>query len=96
MFAISKAEANQKIEQKNKGKNLKYEYKVNTNVLIGKLKNSLVLALLETNPRKRSKMLNKIMEEISRNVVPIRLERHNPRKIGVRANKYYINRKRCL
>jgi len=65
MASIAKAEANYKIEQQNKEKNLKYEYKVNTNILIGKLKDSLVMMLLEDSKRKRSKMLAKIMEEIS-------------------------------
>lgn len=60
MVAIAKAEANQKIEQKNKGKNLKYEYKVNTNILIGKLKDSLILMLMEDSPWKRSRMLNNL------------------------------------
>lgn len=96
MIAIAKAEANQKIEKKNKGKNLKYEYKVNSNILIGRLKDSLVLMFLEDNERKRSKMLNKIMKEISRSVIPIRLGRSNPRNMNVKANKYAINQKRCL
>ena len=96
MVAIAKAEANQKIEQKNKGKNLKYEYKVNTNILIGKLKDSLVLVLLEEHPRKRSKMLAKIFKEISRNIVPIRPGRSYPRKKCVSSNKHPINQKSCL
>lgn len=95
MVAIAKAEANQKIEQRNEGKNLKHEYKVNTNILIGKLKDSLVLVLLEDSPRKRSKMLAKIMQEISRNTVPIRPGRNNQRKKGG-SNKHPINQKTCL
>jgi hypothetical protein len=96
MVSIAKLEANQKIEQKNEGKNLKYEYKVNANILIGKLKDSLVMALLEGNSRKRKKMLSKIMEEISRNTIPIRHGRSNLRKMGIRAIKYPQNQKRCL
>jgi len=96
MAAIAKAEANQKIEQKNKGKNLKYEYQVNTNILIGKLKDSLILMLMEDSPWKRSRMLNKIMKEITKNTVPIRPGRSNPRKEGVSANKYSINGKKGL
>lgn len=96
MASIAKAEANQKIVENNKGKNLKYEYKVNTNILIGKLKNSLVLMLLEENEKKRSKMLTKIIREISRNVIPIRPNRSNPRKDSIRKYKYPINQKNCL
>lgn len=39
MVALAKKHANQEIEKANEDKNLKYEYKVNTNVLVGKLKN---------------------------------------------------------
>lgn len=96
MVAIAKAEANEKIAHKNKDKNLKYEYKVNSNILIGKLRNNLVLVLLEQNLRKRAKMLNKIRKEIARSVIPIRPGRSNPREIRVSANKYPLNQKRCL
>ncbi len=80
----------------NQDKDLKYEYKVNTNILIGKLKDSLVLMLLEDNPDKRSAMLYRIMEEISKNMVPIRPGRSNLRRKGLRAIKYPVNQKRSL
>lgn len=96
MVAIAKTEANQKIKEKNKDKNLKYEYKVNTNILIGKLKDSLVAVFLEENPQKRATMLNKIKEEISKNTIPIRSGRSNKRKKKRNPNKYAINRKSGL
>jgi len=96
MVALAKRDANQVIEQKNEDKNLKYEYMVNTNILIGKLKDSMVLMLLEDNPEKRSKMYNLIIQEISRYTVPIRPGRSNIRKKGLKANKYPMNQKRCL
>jgi hypothetical protein len=96
MVALAKMDANAIIMEKNKDKNLKYEYKVNTNILIGKLKNSLVSMLLEHRPRKRSKILKKIMKEISRNIIPIRPGRKFERRMTVRANKYSLNKKRAL
>jgi hypothetical protein len=96
MVSLAKMDANAIIMKKNNDKDLKYEYKVNTNILIGKLKNSLVSMLLEQRPRKRSKILNKIMKEISRNIIPIRPERKFPRRMTVRANKYSLNKKRAL
>ena len=96
MVSLAKMDANAIIIEKNKDKTLKYEYKVNTNILIGKLKNSLVSMLLEERPRKRSKILNKIMKEISRNIIPIRPERHFARRMTVRANKNPLNKKRAL
>ena len=40
MVALAKNEANEEIAQKNEEKNLKYDYQVNTNILIGKLKDT--------------------------------------------------------
>lgn len=96
MVSLAKMDANAIVEEENNDKELKYKYKVNTNILIGKLKNSLVLMLLEKSPRKRSKILKKIMEEISRNVIPIRPGRSYVRRMTVRANKNPLNRKRSL
>lgn len=96
MVAIAKAETNEKVMQKNEGKDLKYEYKVNTNILIGKLKDSLVSALLQENPKKRKKMIDEIMQEIQKNTIPIRPGRSYERKMGLKANKYSLNKKRCL
>ncbi|WP_019415550.1 IS4 family transposase [Paenisporosarcina sp. TG20] len=96
MAALLKHEANENIAQKNKGKKLKYDYQVNTNILIGKLKNSLILMLLEGHPKKREAIFHRIMKEISRNKVPIRPGRSFPRNMGLKANKYSLNQKRCL
>jgi hypothetical protein len=96
MAALAKMDANAIIEEENKDKNLKYEYKVNTNILIGKLKNSLVSMLLEKSSRKRSKMLKEIMKEISDNIIPIRPGRSYKRRMTVRANKNPLNRKKAL
>ena len=96
MVALAKMDANAIINEKNKGKNLKYEYKVNTNILIGKLKNSLVSMLLEKSSRKRSKLLKIIMEEISRNIIPIRPGRSFVRRMTLRANKHPMNKKKAL
>ena len=96
MVALAKNEADEKIAENNQDKNLKYKYKVNTNILIGKLKDSLVLMLLEDNLEKRSAMLNRIMEQIPKNMVPIRPGRNKPRNMGRKAPKHSLNQKRCL
>jgi predicted RNA binding protein YcfA (HicA-like mRNA interferase family) len=96
MVTLAKMDAEVMISEKNKGKNLKYEYKVNTNILIGKLKTSLVYMLLEEKPRKRSKLLRKIISEISNNIIPIRPGRRNLRRMTLRANKNPMNKKRAL
>ena len=78
------------------GKNLKYEYQTNTNMFIGKLKNNLVLAVLEDNHRKRKKMINKILIEISQNKVPIRKNRQVERKATTRKQRFHCNQKSAL
>ena len=96
MVALAKNEANEKIAQNNDAKNLKYEYKVNTNILIGKLKDSMVLMLLEDDSEKRHAILDRIMEKISKNMVPIRPGRSKPRNMGRKTPKHPLNQKRCL
>jgi hypothetical protein len=96
MVALAKNEANEKIAQNNEDKSLKYEYKVNTNILIGKMKDSMVLMLLEDNSDKRHAMFHRIMQEITKNMVPIRPGRSKVRKMGLKANKHPMNQKRCL
>lgn len=96
MAALAKNEANEEIALNNKDKTLKYDYKVNTNILIGKLKDSMVLMLLEDDPTKRTMMLRRIMQEISQNVVSIRPGRSNFRRKGLKANKHPMNQKDSL
>jgi hypothetical protein len=96
MVALAKNEANEKIAQNNEDKSLKYEYKVNTNILIGKLKDSMVLMLLENNLEKRHAMFQSLMQEITKNMVPIRPGRSKVRKMGLKAHKHPMNQKRCL
>jgi len=96
MVALAKNEANEKIAQNNEDKTLKYEYKVNTNILIGKMKDSMVLMLLEDNSEKRKAMFHRIMQEITKNMVPIRPGRSKIRKMGLKAHKHPMNQKRCL
>ncbi len=80
MVALAKKDANEAIQEDSKNKNLKYEYKVNTNMLIGKLKDTLITMLIIKNPWKRSKILKSIQKEIEKNIVPIRPGRKFVRK----------------
>lgn len=96
MAAIAKAEANQDVLQANEGKELKYEYKVNTNILIGKLRDSFVMALLQDDANKRKKMVDKILIEIQKNTIPIRPDRSYERNMELKRNKYSLTTKKCL
>lgn len=77
MIELVRQESDEIIKTNNKKKNLKHEYKMNLNILVGSLKDKLVLMMLEKSSRKRNKMFKKIMEQASQNVIPVRLGRHN-------------------
>jgi hypothetical protein len=64
--AAFKIDADEVISYKQKDKELKYDYVTNENVLIGSLKDELVKMLLEESPKKRSKLFNKLIIQISR------------------------------
>ena len=96
MAALAKNEANKKVALENQDKDLKYDYNVNVNILIGKLKDSMVLMLLEDNPDKRAAMFLRIMDEISKNVVPTRSGRKYNRRKTLNANKHSVNLKSSL
>ena len=96
MLALAKREANEKIALNNEKKDLKYDYKVNNSILIGKLKDSLVLMILENDPQNRVTMIQRFMDDILKNLVPIRPGRSNYRRKGLKAHKHPMNQKRCL
>jgi hypothetical protein len=96
MASLVKQEADEMIAKEQKQKNLKHEYTVNTNILIGKLKNKLVQIILEKSPRKRKSLYKKLMEEINRNRSPIRPGRKFIRKNSLKANKNCLNQRPCI
>lgn len=96
MAELARVQNEEILKEKNNGKKLKYEYKPNLNILIGTLKDKFVMMLLEKSPRKRNKTYKKIMEQISQSSVPIRPDRHNPRKHTLVHSKYRLNQKHCL
>jgi hypothetical protein len=96
MAAIFKQDAEEALKEKNKGKNLKHEYAINNNILLGKLKNYLVLLLLEEDEDKKLFLYNDFIERIQRSVIPIRKNRHFERKRKIRSNKYPKCRRRAL
>jgi hypothetical protein len=96
MAELARQHSDGVVEAKNDGKELKHEYKTNINVLIGSLKDKLVLMMLEERPKKRNKLFKKIIDTISRNCVPIRHDRANPRITKKSSRKYRTGQKRCL
>jgi hypothetical protein len=96
LASLIRQDAEEELIEKNKGKELKHEYKINQNILYGKLKYNLIELLLEENDDKKTLMYNQLLKDIKRNIVPIRKDRHFERKKGPSSNKYAMNRRFAL
>lgn len=94
--SIFEQEAEEALNEKNLKKNLKHEYKINKNILVGKLKNSLIEMLLESDVDKRSILYDEFIQEIKRNVVPVIKERTFKRNKSLSTSKYSKTRRRIL
>ena len=86
------------IEQEQKD-HLKNDYKhrmaVNRSLCIGLLKNDLIYMLLEKDPQVQEELFQKLYDEISENIVPVRPDRHYHRTKGQLAGNYSNTHKRC-
>ena len=78
-----------------KEKHRKHKMMINRTVSIGILKNDLIYILLETDAQKQDKLFQQIYEDISKNLVPIRPDRHYYRTKGQLAGKYSNTHKRA-
>ena len=68
------------IVEQNQNPNNTHPQKTNESLLIGLLKDKLVIALLETRPRVQAKLIHKIVIQAALNTIPIRPGRQFPRK----------------
>ncbi len=78
-----------------KEKRRKHKMMINRTLSIGILKNDLIYILLETDAQKQDKLFQQIYEDISKNLVPIRPDRHYHRTKGQLAGKYSNTHKRA-
>lgn len=96
MAALAKMQSDQIIQKKNEEKELKHQYKTNVNIMVSELKDELILIMMEKNEKKRKRRYNKLLQEIARNVIPIRPERHNDRTFKKSRDRYPMNARRGL
>lgn len=83
-------------EQKDRLKNdYKHRMAVNRSLCIGLLKNDLIYILLERDPQVQDRLFEKLYNEISENIVPVRPDRHYHRTKGQLAGNYSNTHKRC-
>ena len=90
--AIAKAEADKNIKLRLSGKKNKHEYQANINTIVFSLRYYLVRIAATTNEAERVRLFNKLINEISHSVVPVRKDRQVGRKTPRNA-KYHHNKK---
>lgn len=78
-----------------KEKHRKHKMMINRTLSIGILKNDLIYILLERDEEKQDRLFRQIYEDISKNLVPIRPDRHYHRTKGQLAEKYSNTHKRA-
>jgi len=79
MTAFAIAAADVEVKSSRKSKDNKHTYKPNGNMAAGILKDRLIKAIIADDPKIREKMLDKLIHDISKHVVPVRPDRHYPR-----------------
>ena len=64
----------------NRTKILKYDYKVNINILVGTFRDYMIKIAIEDRPDERKLLYEYMLEEIMENLIPIRPGRSSERK----------------
>lgn len=82
-------------ELNEKEKRRKHKMMINRTLSIGILKNDLIYILLEKDEEKQDRLFQQIYEDISKNLVPVRPDRHYHRTKGQLAGKYSNTHKRA-
>lgn len=78
IVAVSACAANEKLEEQARNKNHKHRHAVSKNVLIGKLKNKLILALAAPTAFGRSRRVNNILKQAAKSYDCLRPNRQVP------------------
>lgn len=87
-----KKENNANIQKKQKDKELRYEYKVNVNILAGWLKNLFIAIIFAENDEKREKLYDILIEKAEKNLIAVKPNRSYKREKNKHIkNKYTIN-----
>jgi hypothetical protein len=94
LVALAKQEAQFLNEKMPPAKKRKYEYKINTNIAIATLRDTLIFALLEHNPKRAKKFVTSALMTIRKNLIPIRTDRiSTPRVPKNLSQKFPLNKK---
>jgi hypothetical protein len=71
-------------------------YKINTNILVGKMKYRLLEIILEEDPKKQATAYGRLITTLTRYIVPRIEGRSFVRKKVAKTNKYCPSKRRCL
>ena len=85
--------AKEEIESTRIDKENKYQYKANLNELIGILKDKFIFAIAQRRRKVQARLVEEIVDEVTRYVVPIRPNRTQPRNPSPRRAKFHHNQK---
>lgn len=83
------------LENDIKQEKYKHPMKININMAIGFVKRFLVKILIEDDENIRNNLSEQLFNNILKNIVPIRKDRHNPRNVN-KKNKHPINKRKSI
>jgi len=97
MASLIEQDADEVLQADIANKNLKHEeYKINHNILVGKLKNNLIEILLEEDNTKKDQLYQQLIAEIAQNYCAVVKGRSYERKKDNKANKYANSKRGAL
>jgi len=94
---VFEQEAETQMKEAKRTEHLKHtEYRINKNILFGKLRNRLIGMILEEDDKKKDALHARFLEELQRNIVPIVKDCSFKRDKQTRANKFTKTKRRGL
>lgn len=97
MASVFEQEAEQAMQDKQRTQSMKYtEYRINKDILVGKLRNRLMVMMLEEDDERRERLHAQFVEELQRNIVPVVKDRSFLREKQTKANKFTKTKRRGL
>jgi hypothetical protein len=88
-------EAQEGVEEEQRGKGNKWKYQVNVNHEVGVLKDRLIVMLLEKDGERRGAMFEEIIELLRSRLIPIRPNRSIPRRQPRKVKFHHNHKSNC-
>ncbi|MDR2785508.1 MAG: hypothetical protein LBB83_06300, partial [Treponema sp.] len=88
-------EAQEEVEEGQRGKGNKWKYQVNVNHAVGVLKDRLIVTLLEKDEKARGAMFEEIVKLLKVRLIPIRPNRSIPRRQARKVKFHHNHKSNC-